>query len=377
MLSSLPPAASIPNFTAFKSKPIAERPQGVHMISGGEIREMEPDRAHRVLVGIPTTDCGSYIANSLRMLRPELADLASGYEVTLLVCLNGGSEEERRRDRDAIEEGFKAIAADGLSLKAEIIERPAAGKNAAVNAIVAEARARAVTYIHLLDDDIQLRHGSLRRNVAALQGCPVSPALSGSRYIAYRRSLTEFLRRERSVRRGIVAWWWHSVFRTPFEPDEEPYIFCSAQSMAMRASEFPALPEDDAVVTDDAFINYSVVQGNGALMHPDDSIVYFEVASRYDEWIRQQQRIWVGVENALKLFRESEKEIYSRLSWAYAHNREARVRARLRSPRHAILLACYRLAQAHLGRVHARTVVFEWGRAATTKGMGHGAYAGD
>jgi cellulose synthase/poly-beta-1,6-N-acetylglucosamine synthase-like glycosyltransferase len=319
-----------------------------------------------VVIALPTTACAPYIAASLRKLVPELRDLTAAHDVTLAVCLNG--PDPGGAHHAALRSALDVAGAQVPALRTHVIVREPAGKSAALGELVGYARSVGAAYILVTDDDVVFEPGTLVRSVAALVSAPTDrPVLVGARILVAPRPLRSFLARL-PVHRALLAWWWQAVFRLPYEPASEFFPWAPGSCSALRVADYPELPPDDSGITDDAYVNYWMVANGGEIQQPPGSVVYFYAATDYREWIRQQLRVLAGVEATLALFADRADEIRRYFAWAYSHNKEARVRARCRTPRRLLLLAAYRLVQEDVLRHYRKlTGAPDWGRAESAK----------
>lgn len=330
----------------------------------------------RVVVALPTTASAHYLSSSVDRLIPELRELAAVRDVTFAACVNGPDPDGLHRDTaravlDRVHEQLPRV-------ETTVIVREPAGKSGAITELLHYARSIDAAYFLVTDDDVAFEPGTLSRNIEALAAAPADrPVLVGARILAPERPLRSFLD-QLPVHRALPAWWWQSVFRLPYEPASEFFLFSPGPCSAMRVKHYPDLPPDDSGIFDDAYVNYWNVVNGGLIQQPPGSVVYFHVASGYREWIRQQLRIIAGIEATLALFGDRADEIRKVFAWAYSHNKEARIPARWRTPRRLLLLAFYRLAQEDLLR-HYRKLqgVPDWGRAESTRDVGFGPAAAD
>lgn len=274
----------------------------------------------------------------------------------------------------ALREALDVVEGEIPGMDTHVLVRAEPGKNAALGVLISYARSIDADYFIVIDDDVAFEPGTLSRNVDALAQAPTDRiVIVGARTLTPARPLRSFLK-HRAGPAGLLAWWWQSVFRLPFEPESEFFLFTPGPCLAMRVGDYPDLPFDDSGITDDAYINYWTVAQRGLILQPAGSIVYFHVASGYREWIRQQLRLLAGIETTLALFKGDAEEIRRVFAWAYSHNREARVPAVCRTPRRLLLLAAYRLAQEDLLRRYRRlSGTPDWGRAESTKNTDFGA----
>ncbi|GLK99186.1 hypothetical protein [Dactylosporangium matsuzakiense] len=327
------------------------------------------DQSHqsgRVVVALPTTASARYLSTSLARLIPELRELAAVRDVTLAICVNGADPEGAHHE--AARSAAAEVHGQLPQVETTVLRREPAGKSGAITELLAHARSIGAAFFLIVDDDVAFSPGTLARNIEALAGAPAEePVLVGARILAPERPLREFLR-EMPAPRALWAWWWQSVFRLPYEPASEFFLFSPGPCSAMRVEHYPELPPEDTGIFDDAYVNYWSVVHGGTILQPPKSIVYFHVATGYREWIRQQLRIIAGIEATLALFNERADEIRRVFLWAYSHNKDARTRARWRTPRRLLLLVFYRLAQEDLLRQYRKlTAAPDWGRAESTK----------
>jgi cellulose synthase/poly-beta-1,6-N-acetylglucosamine synthase-like glycosyltransferase len=326
----------------------------------------QSQQSGRVVVALPTTASARYLSTSLARLVPELRELAASRDVTLALCVNGPDPDGLNHEaaRSAVAEVHEQLP----QVDTVVLVREAAGKSGAVTELLAHARSIGASFFLIVDDDVAFSPGTLSRNIDALANAPADePVLVGARILAPERSLRSFLRGQ-PAHRALSAWWWQSVFRLPYEPASEFFLFSPGPCSAMRVEHYPELPPDDTSIFDDVYVNYWSVSHGGTILQPPGSIVYFHVASGYREWIRQQLRIVAGVEATLAMFPDRADEIRRVFAWAYSHNKEARIRARCHTPRRLLLLVFYRLAQEDLlRRYHKLETVPDWGRAESTK----------
>lgn len=325
-----------------------------------------PQLSGRIVVALPTLASGRYIRRSLGQMVPELRALATGRQVTLAACLNGPDPDGQHLE--ALREALDAVR-DGIpGLDTHVLVRAEPGKNAALGDLVGYARSIDAAYFMVIDDDVVFEPGTLGRNIDALAQAPTDRVVVvGARILTPVRPLRSFLKRQAGPA-GVLAWWWQSVFRLPYEPASEFFLFTPGPCSAMRVGDYPELPSDESGITDDAYINYWVVAERGLILQPPGSVVYFQVASGYREWIRQQLRVLAGIETTLALFKDDADEIRRVFAWAYSHNKEARVPAVCRTPRRLVLLCAYRLAQEDLLRRYRKLAgTPDWGRAESTK----------
>jgi hypothetical protein len=319
-----------------------------------------------VVVALPTMASGHYISRSLRQMVPELSELAAGRDVTFAACVNGPDPDGTHLS--AVQGALEGLKGVIPAIETSILVRESAGKNAALGDLISYARSIGAAYFLVVDDDVVFEPGTLSRNIDALAQAPTDRVVVvGARILAPARPLRSFLKPQ-AAPGALAAWWWQSVFRLPYEPASEFFLFTPGPCSAMRVEDYPELPPDDSGITDDAYINYWVVAGGGTILQPPGSVVYFHVSSSYREWIRQQLRILAGIERTLALFRDDADEIRRVFAWPYSHNKAARVRASCRTPRRFLLLICYRLTQADLLRRYRKLAeVPDWGRAESTK----------
>ena len=333
----------------------------------------------RVVLALPTTQCALYITRTLGHLWEELQPVADRYEPVLVVCLNG-------RDPDnAAERQIRSFAKDIRRTSStrpqpefELLVVDRIGKNHAINTLADRARELSAEVFHLVDDDVRFAPGSLRANVDALMSIDRDAvALVGSDYEAVRHPLRSLLGTSKSAFDAVSRWWWQNAFRIPFEPEAARSTFCSAQSLAMRLHHFPTLPEDATGVTDDAYINFWVAAHGGTVRKVPGSILYFEVASSYPEWLRQQTRTFLGTIRALERFPVQRLATEDAYAWPYAMNRGSRRPFVEPTLRRAWFAMVFRAARAHLTRRVERLRRLDlqvgWGRAETTKGILHAA----
>ncbi|MBR7833767.1 hypothetical protein KDL01_10855 [Actinospica durhamensis] len=319
-----------------------------------------------VVVALPTTASGRYISRSLHRIAPELRALAAAHDVVLVACLNGPDPDGHHRS--SLTTALEELAAEAPGLGTHLLVRGPAGKNAALGELIGYARGIGAASFLVVDDDVLFEPGTLARNIDALVRADRERiVVVGARILAPTRPLRAF-RRDARLPSALWAWWWQSVFRLPYEPASEFFLFTPGPCSALRVEDYPELPADDSGITDDAYINYWTVAQGGEILQPPGSVVYFNVACGYREWIGQQLRILAGVERTLALFPDHADRIREVFAWAYSHNKDARVRAHCRTPRRLLLLIFYRLAQQDLlRRYRGLRGTPGWGRAESTK----------
>ncbi len=320
-----------------------------------------------VLFAIPTTNSADHIGQTLTHLFGEISSLPDDYEATLVVCLNG-ADEQGATER-AIQTAFERQRAASSRIALDLVRLLPAGKSRAVNALVGEARRRGCAVIHLFDDDVRLGPGSVAPNLRAVTAAK-GLTLVGSRFCAGEHSLKELLAKQPPWH-AMQAWLLHRTFRTPFDPVAEVFPFCSAQSLCMLTVDFPSLPEEDAGITDDAYLNYYVVARGGTVHKVAASTVQFEVAATYAEWNHQQTRLFLGLLATLDAFPVERARIEDAFAWPYAYNRGSRRLPRLRTFLGQPFLLPYWLCRHQLTRRVERLwregETVGWGTAASTK----------
>ena len=200
-----------------------------------------PSSIGKVVVALPTTASARYIGRSMRRMAPELRELAEARETVLAVCLNGP-------DPDGAHRGALTAALDELSteipkLTTQILVREPAGKNAAFGELVGYAKSVDAAYMLVVDDDVIFAPGTLARNVEALERSATDRiVVVGARILAPERPLRTFLKDRRWFPAAVWAWWCQCIFRLPYEPASEFFLFTPGPCSAMRVASIRSCP---------------------------------------------------------------------------------------------------------------------------------------
>lgn len=280
----------------------------------------------KVAIGIPTSNSHKYIYKNLNNIVNELRkDILNKYE--LIVCLNG--DKEQKRSREEIER-FKN---ENRDVKCILVFTNKKGKNNALNLIMDEV-SKEVEIIHFLDDDIQVNIKSILININTLiryrenYGIPI---LVGSNLHVRNKKVSEFSSNNKII--ALKKYILYNIFSVPFIKEAVTPKFCMGGSMCFFRKDFGEYPNDDTGIADDGYIgNYFAIRGKEFylkenkmnIIKPRDSVMYFTVPTRYDEWLNQQIRIFVGVYYAY-LYYECEIEYFKSIfSWEYSVSEEFR-----------------------------------------------------
>ncbi len=337
------------------------------------------------MIGIPTIDSAAHIFASLQHARGEITRCLDAYSVRWVICLNGQSRAPARRE---ISRFLRALGAPQrgreVALSASLIELPRAGRNHALNALLAHARLHAARgIVHFLDDDVRLRAGSLRRNLDALvehERRYRAPVLVGSVLRARRSTWSELRARHPSRARAAAVAAFQRVIAAPYRSRSEVPRFCEGFSFGAYVRYMPDYPPDETGITDDTYLsNYFAARGRDRLerdgvpptLKPRDSIGFMELPHSYQEWRRQQVRIHAGIIRSFERFPQSRAFLERYFAWPYAFNPSSR------SPRRPSTLAEAALDRAYLllhqrNHLEARRLVdagrqAPWGNAPSSK----------
>lgn len=328
-------------------------------------------------IGIPTINSSRYIYKSLQRMKNEMFSLPDNITCELVVCLNG------TKDGGKSESEIKRFMSDNPGLCSKFIEVEEPGKNRALNAIIKYARLRESQILHFFDDNIYLKEGSLLVDIKTLleaQEKMDTPVLVGSNFIGIPRSLEYFIDKEKSILKAIKCWALHNIFITPFRFNSDRPRFCIGQSLGAFTSTFPYYPDDNTGIADDGFIcNYYALKGKelflqkgiNPIIKPQDSIVYFNVATSYREWLRQQVRIFVGVYYSYMLY-EKEMDFFNDFfSWEYSVGKSLRRMTSNNGLKHKLLRSILRIMQKQVFTKSMKVInerqAPDWSIAASTK----------
>lgn len=306
---------------------------------------------------VPTFRSRSYFNESLAELVRAVNPLRSEFEVSVLVVLNGSGDEDERAVRAAMEQ---------WDVPSELLVSSTAGQNNATNTGVQYARSRGVDIVHLVDDDQSYGPDALLINVTTLVAMRNKLGilgLVGSSYVATREKGD-----------GFTSW----IAALSFEPGEERPKFCMGGSLCTWASEFPELPTDDTGIANDAYvcnIFYSRFRelyratGFMPIIKPRESLTYIRVASRWNEYKRQQLRIRFGVLSAYNEFGDIAQELREYFNWKFHCDASLGPRTGLVGLLRwwIFLLLRRRINAAAVRRIAAGTKGIEWGVATSTK----------
>lgn len=264
----------------------------------------------QLVVGIPTIHSSRYIYHSLSSMAKEISRLPSTFQTTMVVCLNG------TLDGGATAREIGRFISEQPGLKVVLLELQEGGKNLALNHIVRYAKEEASDLLHFFDDDIDLKEGSLLINLTTLieQEAKLGiPVLVGSNFIGTARPWRELLSEQGNLFSALNSWVLQQVFLLPFQPHTDKPRFCLGGSLGAFTRDFPYYPDDDTGIADDGFIgNYYALIGKelyektgvSSIIKPQGSEFYFQVATSYQEWLKQQVRIFVGVYYSYLYFEE-------------------------------------------------------------------------
>ncbi len=334
-------------------------------------------RKQKILIGVPTTRSSAYISKTLSHYLTEINHLRDEYpNLSLAICLNGVRDNEYEKTRNTIQLFIK----EQDQMKIELLEHDQQSKNEAINIILNYAKKERCDILHLLDDDVQIKLGSISENLSALIAktkeyeCPV---LVGSHYLAKSKRLLACQNKKHSLLKVLKEWLLYQIFSLPYRQPTAPPKMCSGQSMAAWVKDFPTLPSND--VADDAyFSNYFVAinrdrirsQNVQPIVKPENSIIYFDVADNLKEWRAQRLRNMVLISKTAKLFDRDHDFIESFYAWPFSYMRRYR-----RKPDYKWQLRIiYRIYIWLLNSVEKQTKAFyqnddtpEWGIAMSTK----------
>ena len=336
----------------------------------------------RAAVAIPTIDSASYIHASLERLRKEIVIAARKRPIDIIVCINGvtatgGSDPSVARVND-----FKA---ENPAIPLYILEVEDRGKNNAINEIVAFAKAQQYDIIHLIDDDVGFKDGSILLNIEELifhSAIVSSPVCVGSHFLAVRHDFRHFYRKKsHRLLPALKSWFAHNVFSVPFRAQSDRPNFCSGASMCFWTKDVPQLPLDETGIADDVYLsNYYAVTGREwyekthtwPVIKPAESIVYFEVTAQFGEWQRQQLRTCLGVLSGYGPFFPENMPLLEKFrEWAYTYHPNSLRKEKLSTLRAWFFSVIYRFLKRRVAgkarRAMCRHAPVDWGTAISTK----------
>lgn len=337
-----------------------------------------------VVVGTPTIDSAEHIAGSLAHLRGELARCADAYALRWVICVNGDDAAARARARRAIERYFETASRGDAALAVTVLEVPRAGRNSALNEILAFARRHAPDGIlHCFDDDIRVRPGTLRRNLDAIlerERVDQAPVLVGAALRARRASWAELRARHRGPLRALAVAFLQRVIATPYQAHSVVPRFCEGFCFGAMVKHMPDYPPDHSGVTDDTYLsNFFAVRGRARFERdalppthkPADSVGWMLLPHSYREWRRQQLRVHAGVLRSFQRFPAAREFLERYYAWPYAFNPSSRQPAPARSPSDRLFHPLYMLLHRRNHRDARRLVdagaLPAWGNAESAK----------
>lgn len=285
---------------------------------------MNKKKRFKVIIAIPTINCSFYIYNSLERIKNEVLYISEMFKIEIVIGLNGTNDqgESEREIKRFIKDN------ENTPFLVTLLIFKKAGKNITINKLVDYSKNTNADIIHFLDDDVMLKSGSLLHNLKALiqnQEETDLPILVGSHFYVIPKRLSFYLRQNMGIRKGLLRYFWHCVFRVAFESEHDSPQFCSGQSLGMFVSKMPVIPGDDKGVMDDCYLSYYAYV-YGKVIKPENSKVFFNVADSLDEWQKQQTRIHLGVLKVRRSFIQYEKKIDILSSWPYSHNKKWRMK---------------------------------------------------
>jgi hypothetical protein len=270
------------------------------------------DNFKQILIGIPTTiNTINYIYKTLQRIRLEILEFP--IYPNIVICINGEG------DKLNLKKEIEKFQAHCQPLSIILLETEISGKNNALNLIINYARKIKATILHLVDDDVIFRKGTLLLNTKTLilkKQSQKLPVLVGANFKGIRHSMSYFLKQEKSFFKAIKKWFFHKVFIIPFLDKIENPTYCSGQCISSFVNLLPDIPDNKYGVTDDAYLSrYFAILGKNnffkkniePIIKPQNSIIYFKVTSSPQAWLKQQTRIWIGVKKANALFEKDKK----------------------------------------------------------------------
>ncbi|MCL2566530.1 MAG: hypothetical protein FWE18_00325 [Alphaproteobacteria bacterium] len=100
-------------------------------------------------------------------------------------------------------------------------------------------------------------------------------------------------------------------------------------SYGILVKDTPTFPESSTSIADDGYIgNYYAILNKDKIIndnflpiiHPKDSYAYFNVSTNLNEWLNQQQRIYVGVMYSYFIFNKDSDFLRNYFAWHYSHD---------------------------------------------------------
>lgn len=282
------------------------------------------EKCYQVAIGIPTMNSSMYIYNYLQ----TIADMMSNPETVSLqyqfyICLNGIDEGKKT------EQEIQRFICDRPDVSCHLLLSKALGKNNALNIILDEA-SKDCEIIHFLDDDVKLSNNAIVTNLLELikkrEEYEV-PILVGSNFFAVKHSFLYFLKRSHNPLTGIKEYLLNGIFSLPFEEESESPNFCLGGSLCFFINDFTKYPLDKSGIADDGYVgNYFAIKGKQFyfenkklnIIKPFESKMYFEVATSYKDWLKQQIRIYAGVYYSYLYFEEELEYFREIFSWKYS-----------------------------------------------------------
>jgi len=267
----------------------------------------------KALIVVPTHDSAQYIELSLMKYMFELDLLKKHYpDSEMLVVANGKRRLQTQKVLETALETFK----DRKDCFVAISEQ---GKNNAINHAIKYARRHGFDAIHLLDDDVSLKVGSVHKNCEWLFYPGGKTTVVGSKFKVSEVSVADMIKKY-GVFGGLRSFFWRTVFSIPYGRGNEIKT-CSGQSICFSPYLLDEIPN---YVADDAYICLQALKKGGSrfkIEQPLGSVVYFEPAHSLKSWYAQKLRTALAISESLNQqgFEDVEYRLAHKFSYFKRH----------------------------------------------------------
>lgn len=275
-----------------------------------------------VCIGLASNGNNDQVNSWLEKVKKELNLInKTKFNCYVAICING----RKKMFYEDIKENFKDI-------DIMLLYQRTPGKNDAINKIIKYSKENKDDIIHFLDDDIKFKRGTISADLEALvQTRYNSHTLVGSNFYADVKDKKLF----------------QKILCTPFTPNADINLFLSGNSICSWVENYPYMPATSTQIAEDSFtcVYFAKNFSDCKIIKPKNSIVYYEPAENFKDWLSQQVRTYVGVEKSFLIYPKEYLSLEYFFAWRYAENPKYRKKIRNISLNELVKLHIFRIYQ--------------------------------